>query len=330
MKYLTSLFALLLVSASSAYGREFPSTGGNVIFSATNCTTTKTAGNTWQASFTVSWQEQPTTVGYYGVRISRAFVIYQYNNRGNPIADYIRPADISINGDNPKTYSPGELNNDYGYLTTSGANTAPQPASWQNYAPNTASVTINVKRADVTMIAVNPANYFDRGTLRDNLGSLFFAPSLATSSCQWKGDPNSPQEIVNITMNTPDWTLGEIGSGKQQKVLTNSAERLCINYLSTESKGKDFIINATNANGRVNNRFVLKHSLKPTNTLPYTLTLDDTGKKLLLPNINNSSVKFDSSGNQSCFTPTFDLYGSDSQELGDYSDVITFEIVTKS
>lgn len=327
MKYLLFLFSLLLVSASTAYGHEFPTTGYDVVSGATNCTATKTAGNTWQASFSISWLEQKETHGSSGERSSRAFVIYQYNNAGKPINDYIRPNDIRMNGVAPIVYYPGEWHNTFGYLTISGEN---DPASWRNFAPNTASVTINVKRADVAMIGVWPANHFYLLTVLDYRGVLFFSPSLATSSCQWEDWPNSPREIVNITMNAPDWTLGEIGSGKQQKVLTNSADRLCINYLSTESKGKDFIINATNANGKVNNRFVLKHSLKPTISLPYTLTLDDTGKKLLLPNSNNSSVKFDSSGNQTCFTPTFDLYGSDNQEPGDYSDVITYEIVTKS
>ena len=326
MKYLTYFFALLSIGASSAYGRDFPSTGSNVISGATNCTTTKTAGNTWQASFTVNWRAMPP--GSFGPRLSRAFVIYQYNSSGNPIADYIRPVNISMNGDKPVTYAAGELNNGYGYLTTSASGST--PASWQNYEPNSATVTINVKHADVAMIAVSPSNDYERFVIRDSSGSIFFSPSLATSSCQWKDFPDSPQEIVNITMNAPNWTLGEIDIGKQQKVLTNSADRLCISYLSTESKGKDFIVNATNANGMVNNRFVLKHDLKPTNTLPYTLTLDSGGKQLLLPNSNNSTVKFDSSANQTCFTPTFDLYGSDNQEPGDYSDVITYEIVTKS
>lgn len=327
MKYLLFLFTLLLASASTAYGKNFPSVGYNVVSGATNCTATKTAGNTWQANFSLNWLEHKPAHGNYVERYSRAFVIYQYNSAGKPINDYIRPADIRMNGVAPINPYPGDWQNGFGYLMGSSLKST---APWYNHDPHTASVTIDVRRADVAMIGVQPGNNFYQLTEIENRGVLLFSPSLATSTCQWKDSPNLPQAIVNITMNAPDWALGEIGAGKQQKVLTHSADRLCVNYLSTESKGKDFIINATNANGKVNNRFVLKHSLKPTITLPYTLTLDDSGKKLLLPNSNNSTVKFDSSGNQTCFTPTFDLYGSDNQEPGDYSDVITYEIVTKS
>ncbi|OKP26377.1 hypothetical protein BSQ40_19195 [Serratia fonticola] len=164
----------------------------------------------------------------------------------------------------------------------------------------------------------------------DQAGAVYFSASQATSKCQLLTNPNIPPVIVNLTMNAPDWDLGEIATGQQQKVMTNNADRLCISYLSTESASKDFIVNATNANGMVNNRFLLKHSLTPTNTLPYTLTLDSMGKQILLPNTDNSSIRFEDSGNQTCFTPTFDLYGSDDQELGDYTDVITYEIVAKS
>ncbi|WP_422526638.1 hypothetical protein [Serratia fonticola] len=265
-------------------------------------------------------------VASFQQRTGRGFLIFQYDSNGKTINNYFPAADITMNGSIPSGFNEGKFTSVNGYLTYG----FPSSNGWNNYEPYSANVIVNIKRADVAIVAIHPANVYMYGIVSDQAGAIYFAVSQATKTCQIMAAPNTPPVIVNLTMNAPDWDLGEIATGRQKKVLTNAADRLCISYLSTESTGKDFIVSASNANGIVNNRFMLKHNLDPTSTLPYTLTLDSVGVQLLLPNTNNSTIRFGSSGNQTCFTPTFDLYGSDDQKLGDYTDVITYEIVTKS
>ncbi|AKJ42004.1 hypothetical protein [Pragia fontium] len=328
MKYLYSFFALLLISPNSAYSIQLAGMPHNVISGVSNCLMTNTGSDTWQASFTANWALMGSIPPDrdWGVRTGRGFLIFQYDKNGTPIKAYFPPDNIKMNGHAPIGSNYGTYTNGNGYLTY-GYNYSPE---WNIYDPYTADVVINVKDANVAIVALYPTNVYSSGIIYDQVGAVYFAASQATQTCQLMDNPNKPPAIVNLTMNAPDWDLGEIAAGKQQKVMTNAADRLCISYLSTESAGKDFIVTATNANGIVNNRFVLKHNLNPTSLLPYTLTLDNMGKQILLPNINNSSIRFEDSGNQTCFTPTFDLYGNEDQELGDYSDVINYEIVTKS
>lgn len=322
MKHLHTLVLLLLFSAGSTYGVNLPNKADKVVSDISNCTVTNIGSNTWKATFSVNWLIMPT-VPNWGGRTGRGFLIYLYDSSGKAIGNFFPSSGITMNGNTPGGRE-GFYTNGNGYLAY-GFNDG-----WNNFGSYSADVVVNINQAKVAIVAMYPTNAHSSGIVIDRAGAVYFAVSQATSNCQLMTDPNKPPVIVNLTMNAPDWDLGEIATGQQQKVMTNNADRLCISYLSTESAGKDFVVNATNANGIVNNRFILKHSLNPTNTLPYTLTLDNMGKQIRLPNTDNSSIRFEDSGNQTCFTPTFDLYGNDDQELGDYTDVITYEIVTKS
>lgn len=326
MKHLPAAVVLLLSSANPASAID--SAAAKVVSGISNCTVTKTGSNSWKAGFSLNWLAMPSTapVARWGSRTGRGFLIFQYDSSGKAIKTFLPATDISMNGYSPAGNNTGGFTSGNGYLTYGRF----ASNGWTSVDPYSANLVFEVKSANTAIVAMYPTNVYNSGIALDQAGAVYFSNSQATSHCQMMANPNTPPVIVNLTMNAPDWNLGEIATGKQQKVLTSSADRLCISYLSTESKGKDFIVNATSANGIVNNRFALKHSLKPSNNLPYTLTLDSAGSQLLLPNIKNSTLKFDSSGNETCFTPTFDLYGSDSQELGDYTDVITYEIVTKS
>ncbi|CAM4094032.1 hypothetical protein [Serratia silvae] len=324
MKYLISLFALLLVDASlncalaALENKPYP-----IISNISNCSVAKYDDH-WDVRFTVAWDKMTTLAPgkNWGNAMSRGILVFQFDHNGNMVNTSLPQEHITMMGFRAtRIASIGSGVLFYGTEITYG---------WDNYDKHQADVMLKIYKPNVASVALQAANVYNEGFLLDEKGAVYFSSSVTIPDCPLITDTTKPPAIVNLTMNAPDWALGEIGTGKQQKVLTNSADRLCINYLSTESKDEDFIVNATSANGIVNNRFVLKHSLKPTNTLPYTLTLEGAGKQFILPNSNHSTVKFDSSANQTCFTPTFDLYGSDNQEPGDYSDVITYEIVTKS
>lgn len=327
MRYLLIL-SMLLPPISANSSLKISTSDSKVVSGISNCTMTKTSSNTWESTFSLNWLVMPEKppISHWGGRTGRGFLIFLYDQNGNAIKNYLPPSDITMDGYTPIGSNVGKFTSGNGYLTYGYSTTN----GWKNFASYSANVVFNIKNPEIAIVAMYPTNVYYTGIAIDQAGAVYFSAFQATSDCQRMTNPNNPPVIVNLTMNAPDWDLGEIAPGKQQKIMTSSADRLCINYLSTESKGKDFIVNAASANGVVNNRFVLKHSLKPSNTLPYTLTLDNIGQQLRLPNINNSTIKFDGSGNQTCFTPIFDLYGSNNQELGDYTDVITYEIVTKS
>ncbi|KWH56382.1 hypothetical protein WT63_23940 [Burkholderia anthina] len=77
------------------------------------------------------------------------------------------------------------------------------------------------------------------------------------------------------------------------------------------------------------NRYLLRNASKPSQTIPYSLTLDSGNATFPLPNIGASSIWL-VNANRTCFVPTFKTSVSNSTEIGDYSDVLSFTIVTKS
>ncbi|RQR66981.1 hypothetical protein DIE19_03150 [Burkholderia sp. Bp9126] len=93
--------------------------------------------------------------------------------------------------------------------------------------------------------------------------------------------------------------------------------------------GKNFIINASNANGVVNNRYRLRHLSDVSQTVPYSVTLQGDTDTVTLPNPVNKAVPFSTTG-KTCFTPSFRTTVDPQLKDGAYSDVLTFTVVTKS
>ncbi|KAG8150039.1 hypothetical protein BFF94_029800 [Burkholderia catarinensis] len=117
------------------------------------------------------------------------------------------------------------------------------------------------------------------------------------------------------------------GDGK--KTFNNAADQLCFTYAAAAVSGKNFVINASNANGIVNGRYQLRHVSDASQIVPYNITLDSGSSTLALPNRNNSALQLSSTG-KTCFVPTFSTTLNTGTALGDYSDVLTFTVVTKS
>ncbi|WP_198388269.1 hypothetical protein [Burkholderia ubonensis] len=140
--------------------------------------------------------------------------------------------------------------------------------------------------------------------------------------------PPPPPVSISVDVAAPDWNLGELPQGEGKKTLGGSAQQLCFTYSGLDSSQR-FVINATNANGVTDNRYLLKNASKPTQTVPYSLTLDSGSATFPLPNISSSPVTLNQ-GNRTCFTPTFMTSVDKAVEEGDYSDVLSFTVVTKS
>lgn len=131
-------------------------------------------------------------------------------------------------------------------------------------------------------------------------------------------------------MTAPDWNLGELQQGTDvPKTFTNTSEQLCFTYSGGAVSGKRFAINASSANGVAGNRYRLKNLQDATQLVPYSLTLSNDSSTVSLPNASNAAVSLGGSG-RTCFEPTFRTTVGPTVKEGDYSDVLTFTVVTKS
>ncbi|MDY7791169.1 hypothetical protein U0E10_25075 [Burkholderia ubonensis] len=138
-----------------------------------------------------------------------------------------------------------------------------------------------------------------------------------------------PPPSIGISMTAPDWNLGELPRGNGRKVFSSSSDQLCFSYAGAAVNGKQFIVNASNANGVVSNRYRLRNVSDATQVVPYNLTLDSGSSTVSLPNTSNVPLALNSAG-KTCFVPTFTTTVDSTVKEGDYSDVLTFTIVTKS
>ncbi|KVN28524.1 hypothetical protein WJ63_12285 [Burkholderia pyrrocinia] len=148
-------------------------------------------------------------------------------------------------------------------------------------------------------------------------------------NCQLIDPTNPPPVSIGINVTAPDWSLGELRRGEGEKVLSSSSDQLCFTYIGAATSGKQFIINAGSANGVAGNRYRLKNLKDATQLVPYSLMQDSGTSNVSLPNASNKSLSLNSSG-KTCFVPTFKTTVGPTVDEGDYSDVLTFTVITKS
>ncbi|WP_141715385.1 hypothetical protein [Burkholderia ubonensis] len=138
-----------------------------------------------------------------------------------------------------------------------------------------------------------------------------------------------PPPPISLNVNAPDWNLGELHQGENIKKFSSVKEQLCFTYTGTAVSEKSFIINASNFNGIASNMYRLRNLNDSSQLVPYGVTLDSGSSTVSLPNMSNAALSLASSGN-TCFVPTFKASVGSSVKEGDYSDVLTFTVVTKS
>lgn len=205
--------------------------------------------------------------------------------------------------------------------------------SWYNSDPFIASVAIRIenwKVADWPAIAVRAGNYTNGDDIGEITGAAYIARGDYLGSCRVITDPGVPPPMpIAMAMSAPDWDLGELQEGDSTKTFPNSSEQLCFSYSGASTSGKKFIINAGSANGISGNRYRLKNAKDSTQIVPYSITLDSGISTLTLPNSVNKAISLNSGG-RTCFVPTFATSVESTLKGGDYSDVLTFTVVTKS
>ncbi|KWF17277.1 hypothetical protein [Burkholderia pseudomultivorans] len=227
-----------------------------------------------------------------------------------------------------------------GYITGSGPN-PPTHSEWGVTRAYTARVTVIVDNAkvqdwpalsiragnDASSAGMNPGSYtgYDVAEIK---GAAYIARYGGSGSCNVVNPitPPEPPRSVAINVTAPNWDLGELPRGEGKKSFSNIDDHLCFKYSGSAVNGKRFVIDATSAAGTINGRYRLKNE---TDTIPYAVELSNGAVNIPLPNTGGMTVPLDSGG-LSCWMPTFTTNVPADAKVGQYHDVLTFTVVTKT
>ena len=176
-------------------------------------------------------------------------------------------------------------------------------------------------------LVIRAANYVVGNDVAEISGGPYIT-ATANGTCRLVKDPASPPPFdINISIDVPDWDLGEIQPGEQWIPLASERDRLCLRYTDAETDAKPFIINASNQNGVADRHYQLKNPDASSQTIPYQLILENGSLQVLLPNESGVPTLLDQGG-RTCFSPLFRTVAPKTIQQGDYSDVLTFTVVT--
>lgn len=231
---------------------------------------------------------------------SRGVMIYIYDDTGRPIYYVLSPASVLLDGavSIAATGGTSERYNVF-YRTDTGAN-------WTKSTAFTATASLRIPKSIMSSwaaISVRAANVTNAGDVAEITGAVY----IYSDECNYVTDPTAPPPPdinINMTVNAPDWHLGDLKQGESEITLGRTDQQLCFSYSSQDVFAKTFIINAGNANGVVNNRYKLQHVSDASQFVPYRLTLDHgRGTPVQLPN-NNTSLTFLGGGELVLYPPS--------------------------
>ncbi len=257
--------------------------------------------------------------------LSRGVMVYTYNANGNLLTNMAAIKALTMNGESH--YAPFQSSN-YVMYRANGKN------GWMNKEPHKATIEIlldNTAIKDWPGIVVRAGNYTSSDDVGEVSGGVYIAVGSG-ATCQVV-DPQAPlpepPATLAVEVAAPDWNLGELPRGDGEKTLTGAEQQLCFTYSGFNGGSRNFVINATSANGVSGNRYLLRNTSKPSQTVPYDLTLDSGSATFRLPNTSGSPVLL-TNNIRTCFVPTFRTSVDATADAGDYSDVLSFTVVTKS
>ncbi|TDS89593.1 hypothetical protein [Erwinia rhapontici] len=248
--------------------------------------------------------------------LGRGVLFYNYSSSGVLVS--VRPNSAFMDGLKLGNYS----GDDYIVLYNVGLKGMPFDAEFKIIFNNSIVESwpgVVIRAANVTVGFTDVA---------DITGGVYISRNSVT--CQTISDPTHPpaRDII-LTVTAPDWDLGEIKSGEQVIPLSASSEKLCMRYNGGGAARRLFIVTASSKNGTVNNKYQLKNIQDNSQSIPYQLTLDSGTSKVDLPNNSFSTLQL-LEDRTSCFLPTFRTFAPEGIKNGDYSDVLTFNVVTRA
>lgn len=255
--------------------------------------------------------------------IGRGIFIFTYDKNGIPHNDLPTLAsNVVMNG----FANANKIERGDGYAFYSG------DGVWGTEDGFMANIKVTVPNTvlkDWPALSIQAANYTEFFHIAEIRGAVYISSSGSGGSCNVIVDPGTPPpRDINITVTAPDWPLGDLEQGESTTTLSRTDEQLCFSYNAGEVLGEKIFISASNVNAVVNNRYTLKHVSDASQSVPYRLTLDSGSTRIQLPG-NDAALSFDESG-RTCFVPTFTTEVGKTVKEGDYSDVLTFTVTTKS
>ena len=260
---------------------------------------------------------------------SRGVLIYTYDANGKLLPSSAAAKSISMNGRKASGSFKDTTYVIY-YLSTAGG----KVPEWHNRDAYTAELQVVIDNSQIRNwpgIAIRAGAFTTGDDVGEVTGAAYVSNMGSTSACRVLDPtvpPPPPPPAIEINMAAPDWDLGELPRGDDERTLSGATQQLCFTYSGVDSY-RNFVIDATSKNGVLGGRYLLANSSKPSETVSYDLTLDSGSASFLLPNTAGSMVKLDK-GNRTCFVPTFRTSVGIGAGAGDYSDVLSFTVITKS
>ncbi|NHV26690.1 hypothetical protein [Burkholderia sp. D-99] len=260
---------------------------------------------------------------------SRGILVYTYDSNGVMRASSKAASVVSMNG---KPHSTVYEGNGYAMYARTYEERDPD---WMNTDAHVANVSVLISNSviqDWPAVAIRAGNFTPGDDIGEIKGGAYLSTLGGSPGCKVVDPiipPPEPPPAINVVVAAPDWDLGELFRGDAvEKTLARPADQLCFTY-SGVAGTKNFVIDAQSKNGIAANRYLLRNVSDASLTIPYDLTLDSGTASFTVPNAAKRPIALNKD-NRTCFAPTFRTWIDSIVKTGDYSDVLTFMIFTKS
>ncbi|UVE69759.1 hypothetical protein L2Y90_23885 [Burkholderia pyrrocinia] len=312
------IYKLELANISNGYG---------------SCVWENNGNGTSTISLTINYKKAEGNTG--GRQFSsRGILVYTYDSNGVMQSSSLAARTVWINGvPHDNTYK----GNGYAIYSRITKNWD-DPTGWHNKYSYTANVSVLIDNSaikDWPAIAIRAGNFTPGNDVGEIRGAAYLS-GLGSKACEVidpTTPPPEPPPAISVAVAAPDWDLGELSRGAGvEKTLARPADQLCFTY-SGVAGTKNFVIDAQSRNGIADGtaakRYLLRNGADTSRTIPYDLTLNSGTASFTVPNAAKRPIALNKD-NRTCFTPTFRTWIDSTVKTGDYSDVLTFMIFTKS
>ncbi|WP_321900481.1 hypothetical protein [Burkholderia cepacia] len=313
------LLSLLFVAESA---KAFTLITSDVLVSYKSCSWENIGDGTSKINVSMEFKSAPETIGE-GTWVARGILVYTYDENGKILPSSNAAKSITLNGYRSDEVYRGE---DY-FIYFS------RVYAWKNRSKFVADVEVIINNSVIAKwpgIGIRGGAYTTKADVGEVTGAAYIS-KLGSGKCDLLEPtlpPPPPPAAITVDVAAPDWNLGELPRGEGEKTLSGLTEQLCFTYSGVNSS-RQFVIDAKGENGTSGGTFFLKNVANAAEKIPYKVTLDSGVDKFTVPNGSNSPVLLNNR-NRTCFVPTFKTSVGMSIGVGNYSDILTFTIVTKT
>ncbi|WP_131723275.1 MULTISPECIES: hypothetical protein [Burkholderia] len=313
------LLSLLFVAEGA---KAFTLITSDVLWSYKSCSWTNNGDGTSKINVSMEFKTAPDKIGL-GIWTARGILIYTYDENGKILPSSRAAKSITLNG-----VSSDQIYRGDDYFIYYGLK-----GDWKKQSYLVAEVEVIIDNSVIAKwpgIGVRAGAYTTKADVGEVTGAAYLS-KMGTSKCDLLEPtlpPPPPPAAITVDVAAPDWNLGELPRGEGEKTLSGLTEQLCFTYSGVNSS-RQFVIDAKGENGTSGGTFFLKNVTNAAQKIPYKVTLDSGVDKFTVPNGSGSPVSLNN-GNRTCFVPTFKTSVGMSVDVGNYSDILTFTIVTKT